>query len=50
MKWQRIHLKINIVVFRKNNNLEKDHIDLDLFDNSIISYEAKKDYISECEV
>jgi PmbA protein len=33
----------------KNNNLEKDHIDLDLFDNSIISYEAKKDYISECE-
>jgi PmbA protein len=32
-----------------NNNLEKDHIDLDLFDNSIISYEAKKDYISECE-
>ena len=33
----------------KNNNLEKDHIDLDLFDNSIISYETKKDYISECE-
>jgi PmbA protein len=33
----------------KNNNHEKDHIDLDLFDNSIISYEAKKDYISECE-
>ena len=32
-----------------NNNLEKDHIDLDLFDNSVISYEAKKDYISECE-
>jgi PmbA protein len=32
-----------------NNNLEKDHIDLDLFDNSIISYEAKKNYISECE-
>jgi PmbA protein len=32
-----------------NNNLEKDYIDLDLFDNSVISYEAKKDYISECE-
>ena len=32
-----------------NNNLEKDHIDLDLFDNSIISYESKKNYISECE-
>jgi PmbA protein len=32
-----------------NNNLEKDHINLDLFDNSIISYEAKKNYISECE-
>ena len=32
-----------------NNNLEKNHIDLDLFDNSIISYESKKNYISECE-
>ena len=33
----------------KNNSLEKDNIDLDLFDNSTISYETKKDYISECE-
>jgi len=33
----------------ENNNLEKDHIDLDLFDNSIISYQTKKNYISECE-
>ena len=30
-------------------NIEKDHIDLDLFDNSIISFETKKNYISECE-
>jgi len=29
--------------------LRKDHVDLDLFDNSLISYEAKKNYISECE-
>ena len=29
--------------------LEKNYIDLDLFDNSIISYEAKKEFISECE-
>jgi PmbA protein len=34
----------------ENNNLKKDHIDLDLFDNSIISYQTKKSYISECEV
>ena len=33
----------------ENNNIKKDHVDLDLFDNSIISYEAKKNYISECE-
>ena len=33
----------------ENNNLEKNHIDLDLYDNSIISYETKKDYISACE-
>ncbi|NCU50652.1 MAG: hypothetical protein EBX29_02625, partial [Candidatus Fonsibacter lacus] len=33
----------------ENNDLEKNYIDLDLFDNSIISYEAKKDFISECE-
>lgn len=33
----------------ENNGLEKDHVDLDLFDNSVISYEAKKNYISECE-
>jgi PmbA protein len=33
----------------ENNDLEKNYIDLDLFDNSIISYEVKKDFISECE-
>ena len=33
----------------ENNNLEKNHIDLDLYDNSIISYETKKEYISACE-
>ena len=33
----------------ENNDLKKNYIDLDLFDNSIISYEAKKDFISECE-
>jgi PmbA protein len=33
----------------ENSNIKKNHVDLDLFDNSIISYEAKKDYISECE-
>ena len=33
----------------ENYNIEKNHIDLDLFDNSIISFEAKKNYISECE-
>ena len=33
----------------ETNGLKKNHIDLDLFDSSIISYEAKKDYISECE-
>jgi PmbA protein len=33
----------------ENNGLEKDHVDLDLFDNSVISYESKKNYISECE-
>ncbi len=33
----------------ENNDLEKNYIDLDLFDNSIISYEAKKNFISECE-
>ena len=33
----------------ENNNVKKDQIDLDLFDNSIISFEAKKNYISECE-
>jgi PmbA protein len=33
----------------ENNNIKKDHVGLDLFDNSIISYEAKKNYISECE-
>ena len=33
----------------ENNDVKKDHIDLDLFDNSTISFEAKKNYISECE-
>jgi len=33
----------------KKNNIKKNHVDLDLFDNSIISYNAKKNYISECE-
>ena len=33
----------------ENNDLKKNYIDLDLFDNSIISYDAKKDFISECE-
>ncbi len=33
----------------ENNNIEKNHIDLDLYDNSIISYETKKEYISACE-
>ena len=33
----------------ENHNIEKNYIDLDLFDNSIISFEAKKNYISECE-
>jgi len=33
----------------EDNNIKKDHVDLDLFDNSIISYEAKRNYISECE-
>ena len=31
------------------NNIKNNHIDLDLFDNSIITFEAKKNYISECE-
>lgn len=30
-------------------NIEKDKVDLNLFDNSTISFETKKDYISECE-
>ena len=33
----------------EDNDVKKDHIDLDLFDNSTISFEAKKNYISECE-
>ncbi|NCU47862.1 MAG: hypothetical protein EBW97_01950 [Candidatus Fonsibacter ubiquis] len=30
-------------------NTEKNQVDLNLFDNSTISFETKKDYISECE-
>ena len=33
----------------ENHNIEKDQVDLDLFDDSIISFETKKDYISQCE-
>ena len=33
----------------ENHNIEKDQVDLDLFDDSIISFETKKDYISKCE-
>ena len=33
----------------ENELLEKNYNDLDLFDNSLISYEKKKNYISECE-
>ena len=33
----------------ESHNIEKDQVDLDLFDNSIISFETKKDYISQCE-
>ena len=33
----------------EKNFLKKNHVELDLFDNSVITYEAKKDYISECE-
>ncbi len=30
-------------------NTEKNQVDLDLFDNSTISFETKKNYISQCE-
>jgi PmbA protein len=30
-------------------NIEKDKVDLNLFDNSTISFETKKTYISQCE-
>ena len=33
----------------ESHNIEKDQVDLDLFDDSIISFETKKDYISQCE-
>ena len=33
----------------ENHDIEKDQVDLDLFDDSIISFETKKDYISQCE-
>jgi PmbA protein len=33
----------------ENYNTEKNQVDLDLFDNSTISFETKKDYISQCE-
>ncbi len=37
------------MVYQKTIILKKIIVDLDLFDNSIISFEAKKNYISECE-
>ena len=33
----------------ESHNIENDQVDLDLFDGSIISFETKKDYISQCE-